>query len=382
MLRRTFLTAPLALVAMPTFARQPAKTFRTIWSISSSEGIDALAFLGPLSGKPFYASYYEMELAAFRPRLDAATMTALMSLHAEHDSAGSLLWPNLTLIFSGGPDGTIADLLTALDAAESVLRPKFAASAYWDQQDWRRFIEGRDRLRVVLSALRDAKFARFRHDYMAGPLARRTTELNDLLSKLDVITEQERLLGRSLDPRIAIELSWFCRPHGVRVQGQRFISHVAASDQVTLLTAAHEILHPPFDMKGPVAQACYRVLETDPLFARILAEKDPATGYNDLEGILNEDTCQALDQIIQDRLELAARTPADRWSRADQGMHVLAAGLYGLLRSDGYDRTGGNLETWMLEAARSGKLSPIRLHAAAAATLQKPIDRLWVRPTI
>lgn len=381
MLRRTLLASPLALLAAPVLAQTPAAPpMRTVWSIASSEGIDALAFLGPLSGKPFYADYYPDELAAFRPRLGEAVTDALMSLHAEHDAAGGLLWPSLTLIFSGGPDSGIAELLASLDAAETVLEPPFRASVYWDPADWDRFIGGRDRLRLVLAGLRDAGFAEFRNDRMAGPAARKTEELTTLFSRLDIIAEQERLLGRALDPGIRVELSWFCRPHGVKVQGQRFITHVAASDRITVLTAAHEILHPPFDMQGPVAKACYAVLEADPLFTRILAEKDPGTGYNSLEGILNEDTCQALDQIIQERLGQVVRSPAERWNRSDQGMHVLAAGLYGTLKAEGYDRTGGNLETWMMEAAVTGKLSPPRLHAAAARVMEKPVERLWITP--
>jgi len=378
MLRRTLLAAPLALIAAPALARAP---IRTRWSIRSPEGLDALAFLGPLSAKPFYARYYEAEIAAFKPRLSAPVLEAMMSLHADSDAAGGLLWPGLTLVFSGGPVATLGDLLASLDAAETVLRPSFQASVYWDDADWARFMAGRERLRLVLAGLRDSGFAAFRRDLAEAPAAKRTAELTTLLSGLDVIAEQERLLGRRLDPGIEINLAWFCRPHGVKVQGQRFIAHVGASDQVMVLTAAHEILHPPFDMAGPTARACLGVLEKDALFARILAEKDRGTGYNDLEGILNEDTCQALDQIIQERLGYVMRPAAERWTRGDQGMHVLAAGLYGLLKADGYDRTGGNIEDWMLAAARSGKLAPASLHTAAARVLGKPADQLWVTPT-
>ncbi|WP_332769966.1 hypothetical protein [Phenylobacterium sp.] len=377
MLRRTLLATALALLAAPALAQT---SIRTRWVVKSSEGLDAIAILGPLSGKPFYARYYESEMAAFKPRLSAPVVEAIMSLHAEADAAGGLLWPGLTLVFSGGPTATLGDLLASLDAAETVLKPPFQASVYWDEADWGRFLAGRDRLRLVLTGLRDAGFPEFRRGLADTPAARRIAELNPLLARLDIIAEQERLLGRRLDPQIEIDLSWFCRPHGVKVQGQRFIAHVGASDQVMVLTAAHEILHPPFDMAGPTAKACLAVLEKDALFARILAEKDKGTGYNELDGILNEDTCQALDQIIQERLGYVVRPAAERWTRNDQGMHILAAGLYGLLKADGYDRRGGDLEAWMSAAARGGKLAPASLHAAAARVLGKPMDQLWVTP--
>src|SRR5690606_11278769 len=163
-----------------------------------------------------------------------------------------------------------------------------------------RFVADTPRLRLVLTGLRDAGFAQFRREHAQAATAKRTAELNALLPGLDIVAEQERLLGRRLDPGVEIDLSWFCRPHGVRIQGQRFLSHVKASDSIVVMTAAHEIMHPPFDMQGQAAQACYAVLGQDPLFTKILAEKDKATGYNDLEGVLNEDTVQALDQIVQE----------------------------------------------------------------------------------
>lgn len=374
--RRALIASPLILI-LPGPAL--AQASRTRWTVQASEGLDAIAFLGPLSGKPFYARYYEAELAAFKPRLSPQVLETLAALHAQADAAGGLLWPNLALIFSGGPTGALDDLLVSLDKAQSVLKPPFQASVYWDVADWDRFVADTPRLRLVLTGLRDAGFAQFRREHAQAATAKRTAELNALLPGLDIVAEQERLLGRRLDPGVEIDLSWFCRPHGVRIQGQRFLSHVKASDSIVVMTAAHEIMHPPFDMQGQAAQACYAVLGQDPLLTKILAEKDKATGYNDLEGVLNEDTVQALDQIVQERLGYG-KPPAERWTKNDQGMHVLAAGLYGLLKADGYDRTGGNIEAWMLGAAGSGKLAPESLHASAAKVLGKPIDQLWTTP--
>lgn len=374
--RRALLASPLILILPCPALAQPS---RTRWTVQASEGLDAIAFLGPLSGKPFYARYYEAELAAFKPRLSAQVLETLAAMHARADAAGGLLWPNLALIFSGGPTATLDDLLASLDQAQSVLKPPYQASVYWDAADWDQFVANAAQLRLVLGGLRDAGFAQFRREHAQAATAKRTAELNALLPGLDVVAEQERLLGRRLEPGIQIDLSWFCRPHGVRIQGQRFLCHVKASHSIVVMTAAHEIMHPPFDMQGPAAQACYAVLGKDPLFTRILAEKDKATGYNDLEGVLNEDTVQALDQIIQERLGYA-KPPAERWTKNDQGMHVLAAGLYGLLKAEGYDRTGGNIEAWMLAAARGGKLAPESLHASAARVLGKPADQLWTKP--
>lgn len=380
MINRRFLLAALPLLAAPAPILAQTTPGRTRWTVGPSEGLDAIAFLGPLSGKAFYAHFYEAELAAFKPKLPASAIAALGELHAEADAAGSLLWPSISVIFSGGPTDSLDAVIASLDDADRALKPAYQASIYSDKVDWDRFIAGRERLLLVLRAMREAGFVEFRRSLIEATLARRQAELGELLPKLDVISEQERLLGRKLDPLIEIDLLWFCKPHGVKVQDQRFLTFVGARDQVVVLTAAHELLHPPFDMAGPTAKACLDVLGKDPVLTRILAEKDKGTGYNSLEGVLNEDTAQALDQIIQERLGYVNKPAAERWTQGDQGMHVLAAGLYGLLKADGYDQTGGNLEVWMAAAARDGKLSPAVLHPAAAKVLGKPVDGLWTTP--
>lgn len=375
--RRAFLlTAPVALaLAPPALAQAPAS--RTRWVIDVSEGLDALAFLGPLSGKPFYAKYYPAELAAF-PKLPAPAQAALARMNQRYDADGVLLWPDLTLIMSGGPTDDIPALIGSLDAAETVLKAPFQANTNWKDEGWARFLACRDDLRTVLNALQASDFPGLRKRYIGDPAAR-IAELKAFYDPLDVIAEQERLLGRRLDPTIRIDLLWFCRPHAASLQGQRFIAQFRTSNQAMVKIAAHELLHPPFDMKGPTAQACIAVLGKDPLFAKILAEKDKSSGYNSIEGILNEDVCEALDQIIQERLGFS-ESPRDRWTKADQGMHILAAGLYGLLMSESYDKTGGNIEAWMADAARAGKLSSATLHPAAAKVLGKPADQLWTTP--
>lgn len=373
--RRSFLAASLAAAATPALAAP----MRTRWSFRGSEGFDALCFLGPLSGKPFYARYYEAELAAFKPRMEAGALRTLADLHAAFDAKGALLGPTLCTLFSGAGDASLDVLIANLDAAETTLMPPLKAGEYWDADDWTAFLALRPQIRQVLAAMRDADFAGLRRQVLGEKLANRLPQMQTKVATLDVIAEQERLLGHPLKPTIEVILLWFSKPHGIRIQGQRFLTHVDYPDALVIRNAAHEILHPPFPMDGPAAKAALAVLAKDALLTRILAEHDKAFGYNSLEGILNEDTVQALEQIVSDRLGVAVPAAA-RWTKADGGMHVLAAGLYALLKAEGYDRTGGNIAGWMQAAARSGKLAPATLHPAAAAVLQLPVDQLWTPP--
>jgi hypothetical protein len=108
---------------------------------------------------------------------------------------------------------------------------------------------------------------------------------------------------------------------------------------------------------------------------RIVGDHDPKWGYKTLEGYLNEDVCQALDQIIDEVLSFA-HNPADRWKQADEGIHILAAGLYSLLRHDGWQVDGGSIEQWLGAAEAHVRLAPAVLHRAAAEIMGRAPEHL------
>lgn len=380
MKRRAFLAASgFVLGALPfaghAFA-QPAS--RTRWTIATSIGFDALAFLGPLSGKPMYAPRYKDEVAAFAPRFPAEGQAAVERLQARADAAGKLLWPTLANVLSYGPTDSIGDLIASLDALEARVLPSLKPSSHWDAASWAFVVGAREDAKAYLRALEAADFEGFRRGLVGDRLATRTPELMAGLARYDVIAEQERLIGRKLDPTIRIVLLWFSKPHAASMGGQRSLSHFDYPVETVVRIVAHEMLHPPFPMDGPAARAALAVLDKDPLMQRVLKEHDPGFGYNSMDGILNEDTVEAIDQIVSERLGVA-RDPAERWRTADDGMHVLAAALYGMLKAEGYDRTGGDIARWMEDAAKSGKLSPERIAAFAGQVTRTPPDQLWPR---
>lgn len=350
---------------------------RTRWEVRTSEGLDALCFLGPLSGDPFYASYYRDELSAFVPKLKAETIATIMRLFKDEQARGGLLGPDLCLLFSGGPTATLDDLMTALNAADTILKPPYAASPYWDSESWDTFLHRRNDLLAVLSDMRAAGFSGFWHDCIDKRATVRIPALRAKLASLDTIAEQERLLGRKFaDPTIEVILLYFSQPHGIRIQGMRFLTYIDYPDWIVIRNADHEPMHPPFDKDDARMKTVLALLSRDELLNRIVKEHDKRFGYNSLEGLIDEDTVQALEQIVNERLGVA-EDPAKRWTESDDGIHIFAAGLYGLLKAQGYDRTGGNIEQWLYAAAQNGTLAPPVLHAAAARVLKRDAENLW-----
>jgi hypothetical protein len=381
--RRHFLKTSAALsgaVLMPGPRAQlfaAAQPSMTRWQVVGSEGLDAVAFTGALAGGSLYLKSYSTEAAEFGSRLPAPVREDLARLDKDAAAAGfGLLWPGLASILSGTDVTTIDSIIAALSDPEARIRPALQASPYWDEKNWSWFATAAPELRTVFAAMRNAGFATYRKALIGSSLDVRIAELRDGLSDYDLIKWQRKLSGKRLDPTITIVLLYFSKPHGVRVQGQRFLEATDYNVTTTLRIAAHELLHPPFDMDGAIAKRAIGLLQEDPVIARIVREHDPRWGYRTIDGYLNEDICQALDQIISEVLGFA-RNPADRWNDADDGMHVLAAALYGLLRSDRWQESGGSIEQWLGQTIAEGRLAPAVLHHAAAQVLDRPADRLW-----
>lgn len=377
--RRHFITAAMALAiapVIPAFATTPPP-MRTRWNVIESEGYDAIAFLGALSGQDLYRHFYAEDADAFAAALPADIHADIPRLaqDAEAESFG-LLWPVLANILSGAGITSLQSVVDALADPEGRVAPAFRRNPSREERDFTWLVQHAPRLIAVFRAMQGADFAEFRRKRLGTGLAARIAEVTNGLARYDVVQWQEKLTGRSFDPVINVVLLAFSKPHGAKMLDQTFLQAADYDVATTVRIAAHEMLHPPFPMDGEAAKAVLAVLARDPLIPRIVKEHDPKWGYTTLEGMLNEDLCEAVDQLISEALGVA-RNPADRWRRADDGIHVLAGGLYGLLREDHWVETGGNLEQWIATAARSGRLAPKVLHAAAAHVLERPVDRLW-----
>jgi hypothetical protein len=141
--RRLFLAASgsAALATAMPLHRQAAAAAagKTQWVVRTSEGFDALGFLSPLSGDPFYLKHYEKEVAEFAPRLKPEVLADIKALKQELGDKGLLLSPAFYLYFSGGPDSTLEDLFVSIEQPER-LQPAIEASPYWSASNWQEFI--------------------------------------------------------------------------------------------------------------------------------------------------------------------------------------------------------------------------------------------------
>ncbi|WBY07327.1 hypothetical protein PIB19_18450 [Sphingomonas sp. 7/4-4] len=132
--RRLFLAATLGALAAPGALAQTASITR--WKVTSSEGHDAIAFLGPLSGEPLYQNYYAEDAKAFP--LPDPVRAEIAALWKEAGTAGfGLLGPVLSSKISGTDVSTLDAVITALADPEARIRPSLQKSPYWDEAEWK-----------------------------------------------------------------------------------------------------------------------------------------------------------------------------------------------------------------------------------------------------
>jgi hypothetical protein len=83
---------------------------------------------------------------------------------------------------------------------------------------------------------------------------------------------------------------------------------------------------------------------------------NPSFGYNTFAGFIEEDSIQALEQIINEEFKTEVEAHR-RWKENDDGMHVFAVALYSTMKSENFDGTRGKFREFLLRVIRSGKLS-------------------------
>ena len=311
----------------------------TVWDLRPSFKHDALAFLGVLSGDPFYTERYPDEFARFDSLLTPPARGAIGRLSEAIKAEGRIVSAHLTLVFSASEAGTLPEMREVLDDPAS-MREAFLATPY--ASDWPLFERNLPELRAALGWYAEVGFPGY-WDREVRPYAEaRIAELAPQLPALDVLGETARLTGRPapLDT-LTVYVLRFVKPHGIKVTGSRFLTADTWPLSVVLPDAVHEMMHPPYDLASDAElRMALDRLRADPFLMDRVENHDPSLGYTTFEGFVEEDVVQALEQVALGQLGVD-RDPRAHWCRQDGGMHVLAVALYHVMEGGGVRGVGG-----------------------------------------
>jgi hypothetical protein len=327
----------------------------TDWQLKPSLKYDTLCLLNVLSGDPYYLHYYQAEYEHFHPLFTPEEQAAFAQLkHVIKDEGHGIVSAKLTLYYSAVDDETLPEMIrTAHDSAamETVLRK----TSYWSADGWQNYEAARPALEVALKALDRVGFPVYWAANAKPKIEKRIAEFSSELPKYNIIPVIESYLGFPLSSQtITVYLLAYSEPHGIRITGLRFLTHVSYPFTIVLHNAIHEPMHPPYHADDPKVREAIDLLGSDPLVMDKVQHHDPSFGYNTTAGYIEEDSVQALEQLVSERFGVA-RNACQYWKEQDGGMHVLAAAMY----TDYKQASAQNpkpYSQWLTHAVQDGQL--------------------------
>lgn len=343
----------------------------TDWELKPSLKYDVLCLLNVLSGDPYYLHYYQVEYDHFHPLFTPREQAAFVQLkHILKDEDGGIVSATLTLYYSTVDDETLLEMIrTAHDS--SAMEAALRKTSYWSEDGWKQYDKARPALEAALRALDRVGFSAYWRQTARPRVEKRIAELAPDLPRYNIIPAIESLLGFALpSPTITIYLLNYSEPHGIRITGLRFLTHVSYPFRIVLHNAIHEPMHPPYNYGDPAVKDAIDLLGKDPLIADKVQHHDPSFGYNSASGYIEEDSVQALEEILSEQFGVG-HSPCQYWQEQDGGMHVLAAAIY-----VGYKEARAKhpepYSRWFTDAVTDGQLR--------GDSLKSTVDRFFSSP--
>jgi len=327
----------------------------TDWQIEPSLKYDTLCLLNALSGDPFYLRYYQAEYDHFHALFTPGEQAAFVELkHVIKDEGHEIISAKLALYYSAVDDETLAEMIrTAQDSSQ--MEAALRKTPYWSADSWHNYELARPALEKALRALDRVGFPAYWAANTKPRIEKRITELSADLPKYNIIPVIEGYLGFPLASNtIKVYLLAYSEPHGIRITGLRFLTHVSYPFRIVLHNAIHESMHPPYRLDDPNVRRAVDLLGKDPTVVDKVTHHDPSFGYNTAEGYIEEDSVQALEEIVSEKFGVG-HNPCRYWLQQDDGMHVLAAALYvGYKHAESEDPQP--YSHWLTGAVESGQL--------------------------
>ena len=224
----------------------------TDWQLKPSFKYDTLCLLNVLSGDPYYLHYYQAEYDHFHPLFTPEEQAAFAQLkHVIKDEGHGIISAKLALYYSAVDDETLPEMIrTAHDSA--AMEAALQKTSYWSADGWQNYEAARPALEAALRALDRVGFPAYWAANAKPKIEKRIAELSPELPKYNIIPVIESYLGFPLPSQtITVYLLAYSEPHGIRITGLRFLTHVSYPFSIVLHNAIHEPMHPPYHADDP-----------------------------------------------------------------------------------------------------------------------------------
>lgn len=332
---------------------------QTNWNLQPSFKYDALCFLNIISADPFYTKYYKKDFKTYSNKLTPEAKIAITNLkRVIKDEQSDIISAALCWYFSALPDSTLDQLINTTSSEEATLRAFTNAKMFEEKEVQYLGALSKD-MHTVFSWMKQISFDQDWETLIKPKVEKKIEKINKGLPKYNVIHEDEVLLGTPLKSNIiTVNLLYYCQPHGIRITGIQFLTDQSYPFETVIRNAAHEMMHPPFDLKNDtLLVSLLNTLKQDSFLMDKVEHHNPSFGYNSFLGFVEEDCVQAIEQLSCRNMDIAIK-PQKRWKHSDDGMHVLAVAIYSLMLKENYNSKDEVFRDFLVRLIQSGKLAP------------------------
>lgn len=329
----------------------------TNWEIHPSFKYDTFCFINIMTGDQFYLDYYQNEYDKFKNDLTPVVTNSLANLKKViKEDNGNIVSAWLCLYYSASNAETLSEIKNSTEN-NSELKENFQRSPYYSEENWMVFESINNDLMIVLDWLEAIQFEKYWTENIYSTVSDTINSIKNDLYKFNIVGITEEHLGQKLpSDTITVYMLYYSRPHGIKITGTRFLTDIAWPFEILMRTASHEMMHPPFDLKNDtLLLSKIELLRSESFFMDKVLNHNPSFGYNSMEGFIEEDCVQALDQIINEKLGIA-KEPKQRWKESDDGMHVLAVALYKIMKEDSYNSESITFRDYLIKNIDNGML--------------------------
>ncbi len=338
----------LAIAFLVPFSAHSLPDLQRTWEVRSSITVEAICFVNTLAGTPYYIKSFRNDYNYFYARFTPEVRGALARLLEWKERDQIILSSRLLTIIPDVTGGSLDDLIRAID----IPGDRFNMT----HEEYARLAPD---LRTVFRFLRDSGFADY-WERTHHPEVRRTVdELRGMSAVLQVIPAIEGVLGHPLaaqEQGMITLVSAYVWPNSIALSRYTIIPPDQDPEEFTR-TSIHELLHAFDAPPGSPLQRALGALAEDPFVTKRFDGRNPAWGYNEFGGYLEESVARALDQQLTEKFDVAVN-PRIRWLRECDGMFVFAAALDYLMKREGFLAKGESFEAFYLRMVNEGKIGP------------------------
>jgi hypothetical protein len=336
----------------------------TDWDLRPSFMFDTLCALNFLSGDKYYLDFYRADYDRLSPLLRPKERAAFVSLKNRiKDQYGGIISAQLALYFSA-TDAESLDDMTRVVKDSSTMQKRLKTTSYYSEDGWKVYEESRGDLEAAFKALKRIHFEADWEQQIRPRIEKSRAAFMQDLPRYNVIPRIESVLGAPVPSnKITVYLLYYSQPHGIKITGTRFLTHYSYPFRIVLRNAVHEMMHPPYDLAhDPELHTALQSLRSDAFVMDKVEHHDRSYGYNTLEGLEEEDSVQALEQIVAEQFGLGG-DPHRYWKQQDGGIHVLAVALYCLMTQQHFAESHESFSVFLKRVLDSGELSGGKIEA-------------------